>query len=198
MKLYFKHLFFLFFMLFAWQGMSAQAATPNDAKKLIQETIDKVLVAIKADPDNAATVAKEYVLPHFDFIAMSRLVLGKNWKTATDEQKKSFVLAFRDLLIRTYSNTLVEAVKSDVNVEYLPIRAKDDDKMIKLQTEVKYNNQTIKTDYSLRAKGDTWKVWDVSVGGVSLVTNYRAEFQTIHKEKGMDGLIDTVNEKNNH
>ena len=182
--------------MLAWQGVSAQETNPNAAKALIEETTQHVLNAIQENPDNAFEVAQEHVLPHFDFIAMSRLVIGKNWKGATKDQKKQFVHAFRDLLIRTYANTLIEAAKSDVSVKYLPVRAKEGAKRIRVQTLVQFKGKTIKLDYSLRTKKGEWKVWDVSAEGVSLVTNYRAEFQKIHKEKGMDGLIETVNDKN--
>ncbi len=184
---------FLFLMLFALQGAWAANA---DAQKLVEDTTDKVLAAIKKDPGNAAGVARKYVLSHFDFWAMSRLVLAKNWNTATKDQQKRFVQAFRDLLIRTYANTLAEAAKSKVTVEYLPIHAKEGAKNLKVQTRVNYKGKSIKLDYAMRQKKDTWKVWNVTAGGVSLVTNYRAEFQKIHKEKGMDGLIDAVNSKN--
>jgi phospholipid transport system substrate-binding protein len=180
-------------MTFAFQGAWAANA---DALKLIKDTTDKVLVAIKKDPENAANVAKEYVLPHFDFLSMSRLVVGQNWKSATNEQKIQFVQSFRDLLIRTYANTLTEAAKSEVKVEYLPIRDREGDNRITVQTKVEYANQSIKLDYALRDKDGVWKVWNVTAGGVSLVTNYRAEFQKIYREKGMDGLIEAVNQKN--
>jgi len=192
-NLFFKQAVFLFLMTFAFQG--AWAAN-IDAQKLIKDTTDKVLSAIKKDPKNAASVAKKHVLPHFDFWAMSRLVLAKNWKSATKTQKKQFVQAFRNLLIRTYANTLKEAAKSKVNVEYLPIRAKEGSKKLKVQTRVKFKGKSIKLDYALHDKKGAWKVWNVTAGGVSLVTNYRAEFQKIHREKGMDGLIKVVNQKN--
>jgi phospholipid transport system substrate-binding protein len=191
------HAIFLFVMMFSFQAVSAtETANPEDAKKLIQDNIDKVLVAIKNEPDNAIELAKAQVLPYFDFVAMSRLVVGKNWRSATNEQKKTFVLAFRDLLVRTYSNTLNEAANSEVEVEYLPVHAKAGDNRVKVQTVVKYAGKSIDLDYSLHAKKGSWKVWDVSAGGVSLVTNYRSEFQKIFKENGMDGLIEAVNKKN--
>ncbi|MCV6638238.1 ABC transporter substrate-binding protein [Candidatus Albibeggiatoa sp. nov. NOAA] len=195
MKL-FKYTTFLFLTLFIGQSVSAQGTEPADAKALIEATTNQVLAAIQENAEDPLSVAQEHVLPHFDFVAMSRLVVGKNWKSATKAQKKEFVQAFRDLLIRTYANTLIEAAKSDVSVEYLPVRAKEGAKRVKVQTLVKYNGNTVKLDYSLRTKKGSWKVWDVSAGGVSLVTNYRAEFQKIFKEKGMDGLIETVNAKN--
>jgi phospholipid transport system substrate-binding protein len=180
-------------MMFALQGAWAANA---DALKLIKDTTDKVLSAIKKNPKNASTVAKQYVLPHFDFWAMSRLVVGQNWKSATKDQKEQFVQAFRNLLIRTYANTLTEAAKSEVKVKYLPIREEEGANKLTVQTRVKFNGKSIKLDYAMRSKKNGWKVWNVIAGGVSLVTNYRAEFQKIHKEKGMDGLIQAVKQKN--
>lgn len=193
---FFKPIAFLFLTMFVSQGVSAEMHDPAEAKTLIETTTNQVLAAIQENPEDAIEVTKTRVLPHFDFVAMSRLVVSKNWKSATKDQKKRFIQAFRNLLIRTYANTLVEAAKSDVVVEYLPIRAKEGAKRVKVQTVVKYNGNKVKLDYSLRVKKDSWKVWNVSAGGVSLVTNYRAEFQKIHKESGMDGLIDTVKKKN--
>lgn len=193
MKYLFKHVVFLCLMTFTMQGAWAANA---DAQKLVKSTTDKVLASIKKNPKNAANVAKKHVLPHFDFWAMSRLVVGKNWKGASKDQKKRFVQAFRNLLIRTYANTLKEAAKSTVSVNYLPVRGKEGAKKVVVPTRVKYKGKTIKLDYSLRQKKNGWKVWNITAGGVSLVTNYRAEFQKIHKEKGMEGLIKAVNKKN--
>ena len=190
---FFKQAVFLFLMMFALQGAWAANA---DAQKLVKKTTDKVLASIKQNPKNAAGVAKKHVLPHFDFWAMSRLVVGKNWKPATKDQKKRFVQAFRNLLIRTYANTLKEAAKSKVSVNYLPVRGKEGAKKVIVPTRVKYKGKTIKLDYSLRLKKNGWKVWNVTAGGVSLVTNYRSEFQKIHKKEGMEGLIKAVNKKN--
>lgn len=176
--------------------MQGAWAANADAQKLVKSTTDKVLASIKKNPKNAANVAKKHVLPHFDFWAMSRLVVGKNWKGASKDQKKRFVQAFRNLLIRTYANTLKEAAKSKVSVNYLAVRGKEGAKKVVVPTRVKYKGKTIKLDYSLRQKKNGWKVWNVTAGGVSLVTNYRAEFQKIHKEKGMEGLIKAVNKKN--
>ena len=125
----------------------------------------------------------------FSFYLMSRSVLGKYWKSATKDQKKGFIKAFRDLLIRTYSNALVEAagkVKKD-DVKYSSkVRGKKTTVFSDVQQKGK---KTIKVKYEMRQRKDKWQVYNVIVGGVSLVNNYRTEFRKKVKKKGLDALI---------
>jgi len=128
----------------------------------------------------------------FSFYLMSRSVLGKYWKSATKDQKKGFIKAFRDLLIRTYSNALVEAagkVKKD-DVKYSSkVRGKKTTVFSDVQQKGK---KTIKVKYEMRQRKDKWQVYNVIVGGVSLVNNYRTEFRQKVKKKGLDALIKEI------
>jgi len=128
----------------------------------------------------------------FSFYLMSRSVLGQHWKSATKSQKKRFIRAFRDLLIRTYSNALVEAagkVKKD-DVKYSSkVRGKKTTVFTDVQQKGK---KTIKVKYEMRNRKGKWQVYNVIVGGVSLVNNYRTEFRNKVQKIGLDALISEI------
>jgi phospholipid transport system substrate-binding protein len=179
------------------------AATVDEAQQLIKTTTDEMLVALKAQKDNLKSNPKQVyklvddiVLNHFDFEFMSKYVLGKrNWKKATPAQQTAFVAAFRDLLVRTYATSLVDAADKKVEVTYLPVSGAQDSQRITLKTVVKYGDKTIKVDYGMYAKGQ-WQIWDVIVEGVSLVMNYQSEFEKDVNDVGMDGLVDKIKSRN--
>jgi len=190
---------FLSTMTTAW----AAKANPADAKSLVENITKQVLQKLKADPSQVYTLVDKVVLPHFDFEKMSQLVLGRNWRKASKDQRSRFVQEFRGLLVRTYANALVEAAKTKVDVTYEdPISAgiKRCPDCIILKTEVKQSGQPpIQADYAMYMdnKGN-WKAYNVMVGGVSLVTNYRTEFNKKIKDPkiGIDGLIEEIKNKN--
>lgn len=179
------------------------AASTAEAQAAIKETTDKMLAALTREKDNLKKNPKrvyalvdEIVLPVFDFHRMSKYVLGKNWNQGTKAQQKHFAEAFRDLLVRTYSTALVEAAADGVKVTYQPVRG-DDANRITLNTIVQQGNQKPMTvDYAMYYHQGQWKVYNVTVGGVSLVTNYRSEFANDIKTIGMDGLIKKIADEN--
>jgi len=130
----------------------------------------------------------------FSFYFMSKSVLGKHWKkkSVTKNQKKRFIRAFRDLLIRTYSNALVEAA-GKVKKEDVKYSSKVRGKRTTVFTDVQQKGKkTIKVKYEMRQRKDKWQVYNVIVGGVSLVNNYRTEFRQKVKKKGLDALIKEI------
>ncbi|TSA49060.1 MAG: ABC transporter substrate-binding protein, partial [Nitrosomonadales bacterium] len=140
-------------------------------------------------------LAEEKILPHFDFERMSRIVLGKYWGRATKEQQDTFVKEFRSLITRTYSSALSKY--RNQTIEYKPLRAQPGDTDVTVKTQiVQPGGQPIPVDYTLEKGGDEWKVYDVTIEGVSLVTNYRGQFSTEIRDNGMDGLIQRLVEKN--
>lgn len=201
MKKYVKHFFLTCFLGF--MTIPSWAASVDEAQAIIKETTDKMLTALQAEKENLKTnpeqvypLVDKIVLPHFDFERMSKLVLAQNWKQATADQKTRFTRAFRDLLVRTYATALVEAAVEGVDVVYKQIRAKNDAERITLNTEVKQGNQKpISVDYAMYFYDNRWKVYNVTVGGVSLVTNYRNEFANDIKTIKMEGLIDKIAHK---
>ncbi len=183
-------------------GMNAiaQASMAPDAlvKSVTTEVIDIVRAdkAIQSGDSSAAVVlVEEKVLPHFDFRIMTSLAVGRDWRQASTEQREKLVEEFRTLLVRTYSNALT--TYRDQTIDYKPLRARDGDTDVTVRTEVRQPGaRPVSIDYSLEKQGDEWKVYDVVVAGVSLVTNYRSSFSNEIRSTGIDGLISSLEDKN--
>jgi len=135
------------------------------------------------------------VLPHFNFTSMTALAMGQNWNKATPEQKKRLTDEFKTLLVRTYASAL--AAYSDQKFDFRPLRARPNDTDVTVNVRVlQPGTQPVPIDYSMEKTAGGWKVYDVMVGGVSLVANYRTEFANVVRESGIDGLIRSLNNKN--
>ncbi|MET0203462.1 MAG: ABC transporter substrate-binding protein [Casimicrobiaceae bacterium] len=186
-------------VVFAFVAVSAMAQEAPDA--LVKRVSQEVLGIIKSDPKVQAgdqarirEVVETKLLPYFDFERLTALAMGRNWRQASPEQQKQLVDQFRALLVRTYSGALTQY--RDQTMDYKPLRADANATEVTVRTEVVRQGQApVPIDYSM-AKGSGWKVYDVIVGGVSLVTNYRDEFNEQIKSGGIDGLIKTLQAKN--
>ncbi|MDH3694153.1 MAG: ABC transporter substrate-binding protein, partial [Gammaproteobacteria bacterium] len=180
----------------------AYAGSPPD--QVIRDTTDKLIDELDADrqalsQDNAKLykLVDDIVVPHFDFTRMSRLVLGRSWKNANKQQQTRFVEEFRTLLVRTYATALFE-YNTENSLAVKPLKIKDQDKRVVVRTEFDLGNgPPVTMNYSFhKNKAGDWKVYDVSVDGVSLVTNYRSSYNRIIQSKGMDALIESLTNKN--
>lgn len=180
-------------------GVQAQQAP--DA--LVKSVTDEVLDIIRKDKDikagstkRAIELVEQKVLPHFNFTRMTALAMGKDWRQASAAQQKELTEAFKELLVRTYSNALI-AYKNET-VDYRPFKMQSGDTDVTVRTQIHQAGarQPITLDYSLEKNGNAWKVYDVVVAGVSLVTNYRSSFATEVRNGGIDGLIKTLQAKN--
>jgi phospholipid transport system substrate-binding protein len=171
----------------------------SGAETLIRNTTNKVLEKLKADSSQIHGLVDKVVLPHFDFERMSKLVLGKNWRRTTEDQQKRFAKEFRGLLVRTYSSALVEAAGKVRNINYSTQDKGGNPPKAKVSTQVyqKGKSTPIKVDYEMYYHGGKWKVYNITVGGVSLVTNYRNEFANDIRTKGIEGLINKIKNQNN-
>jgi phospholipid transport system substrate-binding protein len=187
----------------ALSTLAAPAARAQEAPDaLVKRVADDVIAAIKADPQiqagNAARiheVMESKLLPNFDFARMTALAMGKNWRSATPEQQQRLTAEFRMLLVRTYSGAL--AKYRDEQIEYKPLRAAPGDADVTVRTAVlKPGGAPIQIDYSMGKTATGWKAYDVTVGGVSLVTTYRDEFNDQIRAGGVDGLIKALADKN--
>jgi phospholipid transport system substrate-binding protein len=176
----------------------AQEAPDAMVKRVSQDMV----ATIKSDPLIQAgnevrirEVIEVKLIPHFDFMRMTSLAMGKNWRAATPEQQKRLADEFKTLLVRTYSGALTKY--RDETIDYKPLRMNPADTDVTVRTVVmKAGGQPIQMDYSLTKAADGWKVFDVVIGGVSLVTNYRDEFNEQIKNGGVDGLIKTLSDRN--
>jgi phospholipid transport system substrate-binding protein len=140
-------------------------------------------------------VIEAKVLPHFSFQSMTALAMGQSWNKATAEQKKRLIDEFKTLLVRTYASAL--AAYSEQRIDYRPLRAKPTDTDVTVQVRVIQSGaQPVPIDYSMEKTPGGWKVYDVMVGGVSLVANYRTEFNHTVREAGVEGLIRNMQAKN--
>lgn len=169
---------------------------------LIKTTADEVLAIVRQDKDMRAGDQKKIlalvdarVLPHFDFTHMTQLAVGKYWKNANPEQKQALVREFRDMLVRTY--TKVFTVYRDQTVEVRPFKMAANVTEATIKTSIKKPGAPpIMVDYEMKKTADGWKAFDVISEGASLVTIYRSTFASEIQEKGIDGLIKTLSDKN--
>lgn len=186
-------------MLVASPGV---AMADISAEELVKQTADDVLNTIKNDKDIQAgnqqkifALAEEKILPNFDFERVCRMVLGKNWKTASPDQQAMFQKEFRSLLLRTYAVALGK-YRNQV-IEFKPLRAEPDAKNVSVKTQIlQPGGQPIAVDYSLVKVDGGWKVYDIVIESVSLVTNYRSQFSNEIRTNGLDSLNKKLAEKN--
>jgi phospholipid transport system substrate-binding protein len=174
-------------------GVSAENEIPPDV--LARTTTQEVLAILKQDkdiqngnPSKVHQLVEAKILPNFDFNRMTQLAVGKHWPRATAKQKQSLVAEFRNLLVRTYSSSLTAFTNQ--TVEFKPLQMKPDDAEVVVRSEIRQpGGQPIPIDYSMYRTAFGWKVFDVAIDGVSLVTNYRASFANTIRQNGIDGLI---------
>jgi phospholipid transport system substrate-binding protein len=178
-------------------------ADEHPAQKLVTETSQEILArlekeesVVRAESDRLYQIVEEMVFPHFDFKAMSSWVLGKYWRKATDDQKARFAKEFQMLLVRTYSNALLEAIGKQIT--YLPLKSnKADAEEVTIRTEVEQKGGfPIPIDYKMHLKNGKWQVYDVVIDNISLVANYRTTFAKQIKDDGLDKLIEDIADRN--
>ena len=191
---------FLATLAIGFAASSAPAQESPDA--LVRKNSNEILAAIKADKDLAAgnqkkieKLADEKILPFFNFARMTQRAVGRNWRDASDAQKKALTDEFRTLLVRTYSTSLTQFRNQTIDVKPTKMAAADTEVVVKTQVN-QPGGQLIPIDYSMEKSGDSWKVYDVLIDGVSLVTNYRSSFNTEIQKSGIDGLIKSLSERN--
>lgn len=181
--------------------LSAQA-NPLPPDVLVREVTNDVLNIVRqdkaiqsGDTQRVIALVDEKVLPHFDFRRMTMLAVGRDWRNATPAEQERLIAAFRTLLVRTYSNALTQY--RDQTIDFKPLRAAITDTTVQVRTEVQQSGaQPVTIDYVLEKAPDGWKVFDVIVAGVSLVTNYRGSFADEIRKGGVAGLIQSLESKN--
>lgn len=177
---------------------SAGGPAPDE---LIRTLSDEVLYILATDESLRAGkttevvgLVEQVVLPHFNLRRMTMLAVGRDWREASPEQQARLTDAFYKLLVRTYSNALTSY--RDHTVRVLPLRADSSGGSAKVQTEIlQPGGLPVRVDYVLENRGDGWKVFDIVVAGVSLVSNYRGTFAQKIRLGGIDSLIDSLNAK---
>jgi len=186
-------------LVLAWAGAARAQEAPDVLVKNVTLEVVELIAKDKeirsGDRAKLIQVIDAKVLPHFNFTAMTALALGQSWNKASPEQKKRLTEEFRTLLVRTYASAL--AAYSEQKLEFRPLRAKATDTEVTVQVRVlQPGAQPVPIDYAMEKTSSGWKVYDVMVGGVSLVANYRTEFSNVVRESGIDGLIKSLAAKN--
>ncbi len=185
----------------AWSQV-VQAEPIESPAVLLERTSQQVIKILQDDhellqeePGRVYAIIDEYILPHLDDVTMAKLALGKNWKKATREQKREFVVEFRNLLVRTYSRSLLEF--SDQEINFFPVKLAEDTHKTSVKAEVvQPGGPSIPMSYRVRIKNNAWKVYDIKIDGISLVTSYRGTFTQEIRKSGMDGLLKYMRDKN--
>jgi phospholipid transport system substrate-binding protein len=203
-------LVFATLLLPALTGGNALAADPAPAsavpgpapQELIETAARKLLGALdadrekaKQDPARVRELVDQILLPHFDTDYSARLVLGKNWRNATPEQRQRFIDAFYQSLLKNYGSSLAEFTADRMKV--LPFRGDLTSGQAVVRTEVKRSSgQAVPVNYTLRATPEGWKAWDVTIEGISYVRNFRNDVGTEIDQKGLQALIERLEKEN--
>jgi len=170
--------------------------------QVITQTTNQMLEALKQEheltnqhPARVQELANQIIMPHVDFQRMSSWVLGKHWRRATAQQKQQFPEQFRNLILRTYATALSEY--TDETISYLPLHAKQDATDVSVKTIIERSaGPGIPVAYRMHQTDDGWKVYDISIDGISLVNNYRRSFSSEIRRGGLDSLINKLALKN--
>ena len=190
MRLYISVIQLLVLLVFTTPASSDQPPLElvRDASTQMLMMLKEEKTSIKENPARLDEMVAEIVLPHFDLERMGRWTLGKYWRNANPQQREEFVKEFRALLIRSYGRALLDY--ADAEIVYLPFRMQDDETRVKVHTELSRSNEnSVKITYSMHSTANGWKIYDVAIQGISLVTNYRSTFMNKVKKDGLDQLI---------
>jgi len=186
----------------AFIGFPFASAADEQARQVIADAGNEMIrvvaerrAELNSDPAELYQLVEDILLPHFDFQTISRLVLGKYWRTASASQRTRFMEAFRNLLVRSYATAWLEYEGQELR--FLPPRpsSKPDRTVVRLELVEPYGSPVAFT-YSLHNTSGPWLVYDVAVDGISLLTNYRASIATNVKAQGLDITIEDIEKRN--
>ncbi len=185
-----------------WAQPALAEGTIESPVTLLERTSSQVIKILRDDhellkkePERVYEIINEYILPHLDDVTMAKLAMGKSWRKATKQQKLAFIDEFRNLLIRTYSKSLVEF--KDQEIKYFPVKLAADTHKTSVKAEViQPGGPSIPMAYRMRIKNNAWKVYDIKIDGISLVTSYRGTFTQEIRKSGIDGLLKYLHDKN--
>jgi phospholipid transport system substrate-binding protein len=181
---------FLFALLFT-SNLAAAATSPSDRVKQTVESVLAVLQNADLDAAQRRDRVRDIVRQRFDYESMSQVILATSWRKATPSQRQQFVTLFRELLEQTYYSAMDSYNNQTVRMG----RQRQKGKIAEVHTFIRSASKEVPVSYKLRLRNDDWYAYDVTVDGVSLVSNYRTSFRNLVKEKGMDGLLSELAEK---
>lgn len=186
-------------LAFLFAGYAAAQSAPDAMIKTVAEDVRAIIKQDKdlqaGDANKIYALIEEKVFPNLNFAKTTRLAVGKSWTQASPEQREALIKEFRSLLVRTYATSLRQF--RDQQIEYKPLALQPTDTDVLVRTNVIQNGQQpVGVDYRVEKGADGWKVYDIVVDGVSLVTTYRGEFSERVRQSGIDGLIKALADKN--
>ena len=192
------------FALFSGLLISANSVAMDVAPDILIKTVtNEVLDIVRKDKDiqsgntkKAIDLVEAKVLPNFNFTRMTQLAMGREWRKASAAQQKILTDEFHALLVRTYAKALTQY--KNETVDFKPFSMKTGETDVRVRTEVVQAGAgtNVGLDYWLEKSATGWKVYDIEVGGISIVTNYRESFAAEVRNGGIDGLIKTLQTKN--
>lgn len=187
----------LMFISLLFLANPASAKTPDvdvAEKRVIQVTsnivnlLEKNKVQYRTNKNALNAMVRREVLPFIDFNAMSKLTLGKHWRTASPAQRTRFINAFREMLVRSYANAMIDYSGSKISAGNSAANRKPGYVLVRTSVKPK-GRSAISANYSLRKVGNDWKAYNVEIAGISLITNFRTNFTREVSSKGLDALI---------
>lgn len=181
---------------------SCEDTTQDDALALVRDTTDALFAAVEQndgplseDPARARELVEEFITPHVDLKGFSKLVLGKYWKRATPAQRDKFLTQFHSLVLRTYATAVTSY--TGIQIDYLPMREETRENFATVRTVIpRADGEGVKVNFRLHCRKNVWRLFDVNIAGISMVTTYRSAFSAEVKKSGLDGLIKVLEQKN--
>lgn len=173
-------------------------AVANGPAEIVTSNVEDVVAAIKQSKDKRSLfeIADKKVAPNFDFSAMTRTAVGRAWRDATPEQQQQLEVAFRGILVQTYTTALGSFKVGDLVVDVRPVSVKAGQDEVTVKSVAKQSGkQPVSIDYRMVRSTSGWKVVDVVIENLSLVTNYRDSFASEISRGGIDGLVQTLQAK---
>ncbi len=198
-----KLLIFIYFLFYVGVLPAGAAATAVAPDVLARNVTEEVISVLRSDKDiqagnqrKARDLIESKIAPHFNFTGMTQLAMGKNWGAASAEQRKALTDEFRSLLVQTYSASL--QLFRDQIIEYRPLKLAPGDNDVLVRSLVKQSGggEPVQVDYGVEKTDQGWKIYNVKIGGISLIESYRSTFNTEIQKNGVDGLIRTLRDKN--
>lgn len=198
-----KLLIFISFLFYVGVLPAGAAATAVAPDVLARNVTEEVISVLRSDKDiqagnqrKARDLIESKIAPHFNFTGMTQLAMGKNWGAASAEQRKALTDEFRSLLVQTYSASL--QLFRDQIIEYRPLKLAPGDNDVLVRSLVKQSGggEPVQVDYGVEKTDQGWKIYNVKIGGISLIESYRSTFNTEIQKNGVDGLIRTLRDKN--
>lgn len=185
----------LFMMLILSSSVSAKTSDVDVAEKRVVDVTTRIVnlleqnkVQYVTDQNALNAMVRREVLPLIDFDAMSKLTLGKHWRTSTPAQRTRFINAFREMLVRSYANTMIKYTGSKIRARNSVANRKPGYVLVRTMVTPR-GNSAISANYSLRKVGNDWKAYNVEIDGINLITNFRTNFTREVSAKGLNALI---------